>query len=59
MKQKRKFSWVFRYYNVMTGEVDYRVRHKTTIDDANFYASEFTKANTDYCISLFKLYKKF
>ena len=58
MSQRRKFSWVFRYYNVMTGEVEYKVRHDLTVDSANFCASEFVKENSDYCVCLFKLYKK-
>lgn len=57
--KKKRFSWVFRYYNVMTGEVEYKVRHELTVDSANFYASEFVKENADYSVSLFKLYKKF
>lgn len=54
MKTKRKYSWVFVYYNVLNGEVCYRLRHSLTVDDVIFLANEFCKANSDYYLGVFK-----
>lgn len=59
MKTKKKYSWIFRYYNVMKGEVTYRTYLDLTVDDAKSLANEFTKENKDYYVSVYKLYKKF
>lgn len=55
MKAKRKYSWVFRYYDVMNGTVYYRLYHKLTVDDVGFLANEFRKVNSDYRLDVFKL----
>lgn len=55
MKAKRKYSWVFRYYDVMNGTVYYRLYHKLTVDDVNFLVNEFRKVNIDYRLGVFKL----
>lgn len=55
MKAKRKYSWVFRFYDVMDGTVYYRLYHKLTVDDVDFLANEFRKANIDYRLGVFKL----
>ena len=55
MKAKRKYSWIFRYYDVMNGTVYYRLYHKLTVDDVDFLANEFRKANIDYRLGVFKL----
>ena len=54
MKSKRKYSWVFRYCNVLNGEVCYRLHHKLTVDDVDFLANEFCKANSGYCLGVFR-----
>lgn len=54
MKPKRKYSWVFRYYNVLKGRVYYRLYHELTVDDVVFLANEFCKANSSYCLDVFK-----
>lgn len=59
MEAKRKFSWVFRYYDFLAGEVTYRTFYDLTIDDANFLANEFVKENSNYCLAIFKLYMNF
>lgn len=60
MRPKRKHSWVFVFYNVLKGKVYYRLYHSLTADDVNFLASEFCKANSGYCLGVFKFqfYKK-
>lgn len=55
MEKKRKYSWVFRYYNVLKGKVYYRLYHKLTVDDVDFLTNEFCKANSSYCLDVFKL----
>lgn len=55
MKAKRKYSWVFRYYDVMNGTVYYRLYHKLTVDDVDFLVNEFRKVNIDYRLGVFKL----
>lgn len=56
MKTKRKYTWVFRYYNVMNSKVYYRLYHSLTIDDVDFLADEFRKANSNYCLDVFKFH---
>lgn len=53
MKPKRKYSWVFRYHNVLKGRVYYRLYHKLTVDDVDFLTDEFCKANSNYCLDVF------
>lgn len=55
MKAKRKYSWVFRYYDVMNGIAYNRLYHKLTVDDVGFLANEFRKVNSDYRLDVFKL----
>lgn len=55
MKSKRKYSWIFRYYDVLIGKVYYKSYHGLTVDDVDFLANEFCKANIDYCLGVFKL----
>ena len=54
MKAKRKYSWIFRYYDVLNGTVYYRLYHKLTVDDVDFLANEFHKANINYRLGVFK-----
>ena len=54
MKAKRKYSWIFRYYDVLNGKICYRSYHKLTVDDVDFLANEFCKANINYCLGVFK-----
>lgn len=60
MTAKRRYSWVFLYYNVLNGEVCYRLHHELTVDDVEFLANEFCKANSGYCLGVFRFqfYKK-
>lgn len=54
MRPKRKYSWVFVFYNVLKGKVFYRLYHSLTVDDVDFLANEFCKANGGYCLGVFK-----
>ena len=53
MKPKRKYSWVFRYHDVLKGRVCYRLYRSLTVDDVDFLADEFCKANGGYCLDVF------
>jgi hypothetical protein len=55
MKTKRKYSWVFRYCDVLNGKACYRLYHKLTVDDVDFLADKFCKANSDYRLDVFRL----
>lgn len=59
MKRKRKFSWIFRYHDIMTGVIEYRTIHSMTIDDAKWHADVFVKENKNYVVGIFRLYKKY
>lgn len=54
MKPKRKYSWVFRYHNVLKDKVYYRIYHSLTVDDVDFLTDEFCKANSSYYLDVFK-----
>lgn len=54
MKAKRKYSWIFRYCNVLNGEVCYRPHYGLTVDDVDFLTNEFCKANSNYCLDIFR-----
>lgn len=58
MKQK-SYSWVFRYYNIKTGEISYRTFRNWTIGDAKRLADSFVGFNKDYSVEIYKIYKKF
>ena len=59
MKTKRKYSWVFRYYDVLNGKVYYRLYRQLTVDDVDFLIDEFCKANSNYCLDVFKFCKRY
>lgn len=54
MKRKKKYSWVFRYHNVLKGRVYYRLYHSLTVDDVDFLTDVFCKANSGYCLDAFR-----
>lgn len=56
MKAKRKYSWIFCYYDILNGTICYRLYHKLTVDDVDFLADEFCKANINYRLDVFKLW---
>ena len=55
MKAKRKYSWIFRYYDVTNGRSIIRIYHSLTVDDVDFLANEFCKANVNYRLDVFSL----
>lgn len=54
MKPEKTYSWVFRYCDVMSGSVCYRVYHALTVDDVNFLADKFCEANSNFRLDVFK-----
>lgn len=59
MKRERKFTWCVRYYNVMSGSVDYRVFVDLTAREINEEIMDFLESNENYVVRLFKNYKSF
>jgi hypothetical protein len=54
MKARKQYSWVFVFYNVLNGKVCYRLYHGLSVDDVDFLANEFCKANNGYSLGVFK-----
>ena len=59
MKAKRKFSWILKFHDIMTGMIECRTFHSMTIDDVKWYADTFVKENENYVVSIFRFYKKY
>ena len=59
MKTERKFTWCVRYYNVMTGAVDYRVYTGLSIREINETVVDFIESHSNYVVRVFKNYKAF
>lgn len=59
MKKERKFTWCVRFYNVMSGSVDYRVYVDFTVREINKEVLDFIDFNDDYVVRIFKNYKVF
>lgn len=59
MKKERKFTWCIRFYNVMSGTVDYRVFVDLTVSEINERVRDFIDSNDDYVVRIFKNYKVF
>lgn len=59
MKKERKFTWCVRYYNVMSGSVDYRVFAGLSVREINEEISDFLESNENYVVRVFKNYKSF
>ena len=59
MKSERKFTWCVRYYNVMSGSVDYRVFTGLSVSEINEEIVDFLKSNENYVVRVFKNYKLF
>lgn len=59
MKKERKFTWCVRFYNVMTGTVDYRIFADLTVCEINERVKDFIDFNNDYVVRIFKQYKMF
>lgn len=59
MKKERRFVWCVRFYNVMSGSVDYRVYVALTVREINKEILDFIDSNDDYIVRIFKSYKVF
>lgn len=59
MKKERRFIWCVRFYNVMSGSVDYRVYVALTAREINKEILDFVDSNDDYVVRIFKSYKVF
>lgn len=59
MKTEKKFTWCVRFYNVMSGDVAYRVYVDLTIRQINQEVLDFIDSNDGYVVRIFKNYKVF
>ena len=57
MKTEKKYSWVLRISNCVTGEVEYRTRMYLTATEIEQEANTLLSINRDLYVSIFKLYK--
>ena len=57
MKTEKKYSWVLRISNCVTGEVEYRTRMYLTATEIAQEANTLLSINRDLYVSIFKLYK--
>lgn len=58
MKAKKKFTWIVKFYNVKSGNIDFRLYRDVTIDDVNWCVDTFTEGNSDYVVDIFKYYRR-
>ena len=58
MKAKKKFTWFVKFYNVKTGDIDYRLYRDVTVDDVNWFVDAFLEGNSDYVVDIFKHYRR-
>lgn len=59
MKTERKFTWCVRYYNVKTGNIDYRMYFNWTTREINEFVVDFISSHRDYIVRIFKNYRTF
>lgn len=59
MKTERKFTWCVRYYDVKSGNVEYRMYYDWTIREINELVVDFVASHKDYVVRIFKNYKAF
>lgn len=59
MKTERKFTWCVRYYDVMTGTVDYRVYTGLSVREIDETVWDFIDSHSNYVVRVFKNYKSF
>lgn len=58
MKAKKKFTWIVKFYNVKSGDIDFRLYRDMTFDDVNLCVDTFTEGNSDYVVDIFKYYRR-
>ena len=59
MKTERRFTWCVRYYNVTSGDVEYRMYFGWTVREINEFVADFIASNENYVVRVFKNYKAF
>lgn len=59
MKKERKFTWCVRYFNIRTGNIDYRMYYDWTTREVNEFVADFISSNKDYIVRVFKNYRTF
>lgn len=58
MKAKKKFTWVVKFYNVKTGDIDFRLYRNVTFDDVNWLVDSYLLGDSDYVVDIFKYYRR-
>lgn len=58
MKAKKKFTWIVKFYNVKSGDIDFRLYRDMTFDDVNWCVDTFTEGNSGYVVDIFKYYRR-
>lgn len=58
MKTKKKFTWIVKFYNVKSGDIDFRLYRDVTVDDVNWYVDTFLEGSSDYVVDIFKYYRR-
>lgn len=58
MKAKKKFTWIVKFYNVKSGDIDFCLYRDVTIDDINWCIDTFSESNSDYVVDIFKYYRR-
>lgn len=59
MKTGKKITWCVRYYNVKTGDVEYRMYFDWTTREIDALVADFVASHKDYLVRLFKQSKVF
>lgn len=54
MKTERKFTWCVRYYNVMTGNVEYHIYNDWTTREISHFVADFVASHKDYIVRILK-----
>lgn len=58
MKAKKKFTWLVKFYDVKSGDIDFRLYRNVTVDDVNWLVDTFLEGNSDYVVDIFKYYRR-
>ena len=58
MKAEKKFTWLVKFYDVKSGDIDYRLYRDITVSDVNWLVDTFLEGNNDYVVDIFKHYRR-
>ena len=58
MKAKKKFTWLVKFYDVKSGDIDFRLYRDVTVDDVNWLVDTFLEGSSDYVVDIFKFYRR-